>query len=1815
MIPAIKELHIPKYAMLSAATCVLQDMGEKTITTQVRVDGSIAPDFSRDWEVEFRGERYIMPLRTPQASKENTSLDSTIDLTFHHWAVWQLKRWMFFTLPPVETGTAVPDKYIASVSLTLPDFCDLLAGVLAYYYGDSITIELSEEAKAKASKEPTNVEINHSFIWDVLIKLYELYAVRWQIVPAGDIDRYIIKVGYGGEEVGHVFRYGFEGGLLKVERQVQNDEIRNMLLGRGGEKNLPYRYFKDVDPDNPSFKADPDWIPELANIYFSELRGATFRSYIQGWKARHYGGTVLKDEAYAPWAWELGHTDALFNPVEYVKDDASILRYGPLLGGLDSNEDIYPSIQRVDILNDNPDIGRVDEVVDVEQVTSDDIQASVESDAEQRNVKGGSANTKALEPLSRRVVTITCGELTVPTGMAGTLDPGDITVKFNSPFDGKMVPILINKLAGDDPIEATRKGVYVYKVDGDGKPISTSGIPAGRYYFKIDVELYNRSKAPLNVTASCESPNLVLGGADGRKWGGTFDIWIKNIWQTKKGVAEDGSAIYESDTEYSNRVWGPILGDRLGNEAKVVFSDGALSVSEDYEFTIVAMPVYDKSRAIDGVPSEWRLTLAKSDADYDSIGLFVPSTMRQGRPGDHFFFTGIDMPHQYVVWKEVELDEWKKGQLAEVCDIKPAWVVTLDKIRISEEGEAGAAALVDRLTPGASVRLADSRFILNDNGTAAAYETLYLQSITYTYNEPTSDDAALLPDVEVVLSDKYETTANPVATIQGEVSAISKQIGSLGNIEQIVRAVGDKLYLRKDGIADRSMSPTEFFSLLTSGDFRSGIVGGEGWGFFKDENCNWVLETDKLNVRQDMQVNNLVINQITARGGMIVESAAQLEITRVVRNPDGDFVCYFDQRDGSVANLFVVDDVAYCNRFTADNGELKFYKRRVMAVDEASVTLSDTYRNGAGVPAEGDVIVHFGNYTIPERRYVKVRDVVGGGYERYIEGLDSVNSSGTEYYFVGRMAGTNPYNGRPRFFIGDSKSYIEYVNGELNVKARLNMESTVGEGDRTLGDIVSSAEAAGHTLVIDNQVAGLACDADGAVVGDYPTARCSVWRGSEEVADGVSFTIGESLGVEASIDPFGKVTFSSMTADTASVTVLAEVEAAGVSLSGTISLYKAKPGADGSPAVVYSILPSVGSVVRDVDGKPSEEEVSVTKYKSEGGGGISATDELWCYVRRYVNGEPGAWSLICGPGTMTGTAVLADTDTALEFELRDGTGGRATRLDRQMVRVLTDAANLRVGGVNLLAHTNRGVDGWIVNASADGPMRVEETFVNGVRGIKVTNEARVSNPGWQMIMREIPADLFKKDARYILSFDSASSTDPLIVYPTAALSDSTDALITASPWEYLWSNLSRHSIGLVGAGPGSSPNQHYLAIVIRPGAIWGSFTIGNLKLEEGNIATEWSAAPGDGYDYITQSILDARKESGSFEGGLILATLLRLGFTDADGVYRVRSGISGIADRSSAPAIWMGGDMVDADDNPDNLPPATAMFRHDGTGYVAGNTLRFKENRVEVGDSVELNATGLVLRGNDGGEKLVVHNGSVGDDIAAVSQNTADLYTSSATPIAFSRLDQPGREFGFRGNASVELPIGNMSLRQGDGFSLTLGIQTGVAIPYDVDTAPWLASPYVVVDVLCDGIALDSMRTVTDLDPEWTDEERDGIRVRVFAMRLEVPYDVLVEIGGRYSLRATLSGGGGQTAETHLATATVSMDGAATWRYADQNILGNDGLLSKFGQAAMLVTDSQWAVLVGDYGLRITPSGFQATTNGGDGPNGWRALDITKLYR
>lgn len=1075
----LERLKVPEYAQIERATVSMSDMGAMQIEAEMRIDRGVKPDFGEDWALGCMGARYIHTSRAPEAEKGVDSLESTVRLQFVHEAVLELRRYWFVDVVTLDSGVVVADKYVVPISLTLGGFADLLGKVLAHYYGGRIGCRLTDAARARASAEPITIEISYTYIWDLLQKIYEYYGERWSIIEGEAEGSYVIEIGGDAPEIGHIFEYGFEGGLMKVRRSPQSTEIKNKLWGRGGEKNLPYRYFKDVDPQNPKFRGDPDWVPELRNAYFDRLRGATFRSYVQGWKTNPrrqlteldgtpimpYGGTAaIKVEVYdvtrgmADEPYRRGHTDAAFDPIEYVKDEESISKYGELWGGLEDNDEIFPTIQGM-----MAEWGPANTTFGVEQVKSDDLTERVESDAKLLDLpmaRGTSAGKVKAQKTVDVVVRIS--GIQVEAGKTGVFKRGsyDISVysepaKMGVVISESRVKNELEKISG--VMELVDETVRAYR-SGRLEEVSAVNMPGGASGASYDVEVkmtirYNQDEDPtlfrdgVYVTVTLNSPKVTTSTPAAR-WGETFNVWLGNIFNTLRKEGEE-------DEQYTEKVWGPILGDKSGGEAAVIFVTGALSVSTDYEFKIVDVKYdpgvgYTPHAGGATYQSEWRLTLAKSDADLESLGVYVPSMKRQGKAGDKIAFVNVELPHIYVTDAEKRLDQYKEGKLEDVSEKKPSWEVEVDPVRMHQMLDGEAEALVTQLRAGSRITLADERFIKGE-------EILYLQSVTFEYGKD-----SMLPEISMVLSNEVMAVTNPVGTIQGEVSEIHRQIGSIGNVERTVRAVGDKLYLRKDGIADRSASPTQFDALVSSSDFRQGFVGGRGYGFYRDGNGRSVIEADRMVVRESMHVNSFVVNEVTALGGKVVWTAASMRVTAVesvvINDTEAGWRCYFDRKGGSVKNLFRSGDVAYCERFDTD---LKIYKMYKSQVYDAGLDYIDLYADssfyyGDGIPAEGDSIAQFGSYTDEERRYAIVIDVIGGGYVRFLSGLDSVTAQGTEYGFFGRQSTSGE-----KMFIGSDTGFVKYEGGKLTVLGDFTVK--LPNGDNTplttyIASLISDAD-------------------------------------------------------------------------------------------------------------------------------------------------------------------------------------------------------------------------------------------------------------------------------------------------------------------------------------------------------------------------------------------------------------------------------------------------------------------------------------------------------------------------------------------------------------------------------------------------------------------------------------------------------------------------------------------------------------------------------------------------------------------------------------
>ena len=97
----------------------------------------------------------------------------------------------------------------------------------------------------------------------------------------------------------------------------------------------------------------------------------------------------------------------------------------------------------------------------------------------------------------------------------------------------------------------------------------------------------------------------------------------------------------------------------------------------------------------------------------------------------------------------------------------------------------------------------------------------------------------------------------------------------------------------------------------------------------------------------------------------------------------------------------------------------------------------------------------------------------------------------------------------------------------------------------------------------------------------------------------------------------------------------------------------------------------------------------------------------------------------------------------------------------------------------------------------------------------------------------------------------------------------------------------------------------------------GDFTICEIQLERGTVATEWSPSPRDNDRTLAEFeairyMSDAIKGKTSILGGLILTSMIQLGIFRNGELEEITAGISGIYNDDDDVAFWAGGKLEDA---------------------------------------------------------------------------------------------------------------------------------------------------------------------------------------------------------------------------------------------------------------------------------------------------------------
>ena len=295
---------------------------------------------------------------------------------------------------------------------------------------------------------------------------------------------------------------------------------------------------------------------------------------------------------------------------------------------------------------------------------------------------------------------------------------------------------------------------------------------------------------------------------------------------------------------------------------------------------------------------------------------------------------------------------------------------------------------------------------------------------------------------------------------------------SLEEIQYIVETYGSGFFLRKDR-DDTANGVITFNDQVKSNDFAQGNLMGAGWSIYRDGNNSVVIETDRVIVRKDMTVSELIVNQETFQKGSTIYVKAGCTLTGV-EDMGTYYRCYYDNKDGDEFSGFVENDLARCQRYDKSYAQVvKYYWRKVVGVGDNYVDLSkiDGEYDGIGIPEEGDDIAQLGNTEDKTRQSAVVISPDSGGSIIIWAGINSFSLSEKNMVGMGvdSSSGKAYIYGYGDLYFGDrnQEQFINYspedglhINGTLSIGTKF--------GDKTLQDVIDSATPDGYEEFVGN---------------------------------------------------------------------------------------------------------------------------------------------------------------------------------------------------------------------------------------------------------------------------------------------------------------------------------------------------------------------------------------------------------------------------------------------------------------------------------------------------------------------------------------------------------------------------------------------------------------------------------------------------------------------------------------------------------------------------------------------------------------------------
>lgn len=707
----------------------------------------------------------------------------------------------------------------------------------------------------------------------------------------------------------------------------------------------------------------------------------------------------------------------------------------------------------------------------------------------------------------------------------------------------------------------------------------------------------------------------------------------------------------------------------------------------------------------------------------------------------------------------------------------------------------------------------------------------------------------------------------------------------------------------------------------------------------------------------------------------------------------------------------------------------------------------------------------------------------------------------------------------------------------------------------------------GYTVILTNESHTFLGDENGALSASTTTSIIA-YKGATQVPATVDFGsdapafIGMSYSIKDNGTTDTSVTVSVNNFFNKAITLSLPIKVDGKFFTREMSLSVSLKGEEGEDAVVYSFVPSVSNITRDANGKYSPTSFTVTKMKTTGNSGTVATTEKILKLTTVTESGSETTTTLSANGGASSVSVSVPANCAsLLLKLYDTNG--TTLLDSERVPVLDSMSGVEFEGRNLVRNSafDSDMTHWTKNMAATAVAFV--TIIDtGKRECHITSSGIYFGGVVQTL-----TDKAKKSQVYTVSWKARGAKASQRTEMRIHQLDTSGAIIGSQPNKSVTigttQTLCSHTFT-------SASNVDRFKIIMSNGnsTAANDIYITDIKLEEGDTATPWTPYPGE-YSYLAQAL----KEDALYEGGLVLASLMKLGFTNSNGEYVETAGMNGIADTADAPAFWAGGTMAEARNN-----AAGAVIRHNGTAYFSKGKIKLNPDNFQIGDEVQLSDGQLVLM-SAGAERCRISNKSVGTDLAISSSPTTPVNAtdSNTTLTLYRRENLVADLIAISGTPSKTFTIGTMVAGS------TINIQAGMSFLF-------AGGNQSVVNIL----------KVTLL--------RGNVQEKAFETRFQhtssahtasVSINHVVSAQGTYTLKVEVleAPTTSMTLISTKPTAIYAVTGSFSQVTNSKTFIGSDGFLTTWSNAAILCNKTKTLLRFGNYAIRLSANGIEKTSN------------------